>query len=189
MAAAVAGWPRRRAAAQVCPRVADCVRARPLPWRAPPQAYACVPPLQFLRHDSLHFPVSLAPLPAGHPVASTASSLSLSRRAAPMARAAYRTAPEARARSRLVACTLLICPYEERQQDREPFADTHGTRRILAARQPRHLSHLLMHLARPPVPMQHPSPALSRTADPSLFASRPPHALPSYLCTRCQQVS
>ena len=102
MAAAVAGWPLRRAAAQVCPRVAACARARPNPWRALSDAYVCVAPLRFLRHDSLPFPASLAPLPAGHPVTFTASSLRLARRVAPMTRVACRTASDAHASSRPV---------------------------------------------------------------------------------------
>ena len=46
-----------------------------------------------------------------------------------------------------------------------------------------------MQSARPPFPSRRPSPALSRTCRPLSFASRAPHALPSHLCTRCQQVS
>ena len=65
----------------------------------------------------------------------------------------------------------------------------HGTRRPLAAGQLGHLRISLMHSARPSIPLRRPSPALSRTCRPLSFASRAPHALPSYLCTRCQQVS
>ena len=46
-----------------------------------------------------------------------------------------------------------------------------------------HLRNLLMHPARPLTPFRRPSHALSRTCRPLPFASRAPHALPSYLCT------
>ena len=38
-----------------------------------------------------------------------------------------------------------------------------------------------MHSARPPIHLRRPSPALSRSCRPLVFASREPHALPSYL--------
>ena len=64
------------------------------------------------------------------------------------------------------------CPYEERKQGREPSSDARGTHRPLAARQIWHLPNTLMHPARPPFRLQHPSPALSCTANPSFVASR-----------------
>ena len=85
------------------------------------------------------------------------------------------------------------CAGEEQEQQAADAADAlsigpqpsflHGTRRPLAAGQLGHLRILLMHSARPPIPLRRPSPALSRTCRPLSFASRAPHALPSYLCT------
>ena len=91
------------------------------------------------------------------------------------------------------------CAGEEQEQQAADAADAssigpqpsymHGTRRPLAAGQLGHLRISLMPSARPSIPLRRPSPALSRTCRPLSFASRAPHALPSHLCTRCQQVS
>ena len=89
--------------------------------------------------------------------------------------------------------TFARCAGEEQEQQAADAADAfsigpqpsslHGTRRPLAAGQLGHLRNLLMHPARPPTPFRRPSHALSRTCRPLSFASRAPHALPSYLCT------
>ena len=127
------------------------------PWRAPPHTYACVPPLRFLRHDSLPFP---ARPPRCAP------------RAVLLPWHASHVAPHLKRAPRALHAPHF--PYEERKQGREPSADPHGTRRFPAARQPRHLSHLPMHPARPPTPMRRPSPALSCACRPLFFAPRAP---------------
>ena len=91
------------------------------------------------------------------------------------------------------------CAGEEQEQQAADAADAlsigpqpallHGTRCPLAAGQLGHFRNVLMQSARPSFPSRRPSPALSRTCRPLSCASRAPHALPSYLCTRCQQVS
>ena len=128
---------------------------------------------------ALPLPASLAPLPAGHPVAIKPRPLRLLRRVAPAARIARRAAYDARACSRSLPLTLLICPYEERQQGREPFTDPHSTRHSPAAWHLWHLPPMLMHVARPPIPMRSPNPALSRARRPLFSASRAPSRSPA----------
>jgi hypothetical protein len=68
MAAAVSWWSRRQVAAQVRPRVAAYVRARPQPLRAPSHAFDCIPAPCRDSLSSRSLPVSLAPLLACHPM-------------------------------------------------------------------------------------------------------------------------
>ena len=109
-------------------------------------------------------------------------------------------APQSAAPPRsLLRSMFARCAGEEQEQQAADAADAssigpqpsymHGTRRPLAAGQLGHLRISLMHSARPSIPLRRPSPALSRTCRPLSSASRAPHALPSHLCTRCQQVS